>query len=49
MLKLQGKALQVLLRSHKGKFRAEDLIFGSASHEDRCWGPDEGPGEEGCG
>ena len=49
MLELQGEALQVLLRSREGKFGTEELIFGSTSYEDRCWGPDKGPGEEGRG
>ena len=48
MLELQGKALQVLSCSRKGKFRLEDHIFGSVSHEDRRWGPDKGAGEKGC-
>ena len=49
MLELQGEALQVLLHSREGKFGTEELIFGSTSYEDRCWGPDKGPGEEGRG
>ena len=47
MPELQGEALQVLTRPRERRFGNEDRAFGSASHEDRCWGPDKSAGKEG--